>query len=106
MGNEMFFGEEKNYRALYGKLFAALLNKFGADYISEIEDAIHNSLLKSLKIRSQNTILKNMETWLFIVARNDLLNHIKKDKEINSFSAQHMAPLYRRTRVVSYLAES
>ena len=90
MGNEMFFGEERNYRALYGKLFAALLNQFGADYISEIEDAIHNSLLKSLKIRSQNTILKNMENWLFIVARNDLLNQIKKDKEINSFSAQHM----------------
>lgn len=38
-----------NYRVLYGKLFSGLLSQFGINYVSEIEDAIQNSFLKSLK---------------------------------------------------------
>lgn len=76
---------EINYRALYGKLFSGLLNQFGTNYVSEIEDAIQNSFLKSLKIWKQNNIPNNMENWLFIVARNDVLNQIKKQKENNNF---------------------
>ena len=40
MSNDLFQKEEINYRALYGKLFSGLLGQFGANYVSEIEDAI------------------------------------------------------------------
>ena len=66
---------EINYRALYGKLFSGLLNLFGTNYVSEIEDAIQNSFLKSLKIWNEKSTPDNIENWLFIVARNDVLNH-------------------------------
>ena len=46
MSNDLFQKEEINYRALYGKLFSGLLGQFGANYVSEIEDAIQNSFLK------------------------------------------------------------
>lgn len=85
MSNNLFPKEETNYRALFGKLFSGLLNKFGTDYVSEIEDAIQNSFLKSLKIWKQNNVPSNKENWLFIVARNDVFNQIKKKKENNNF---------------------
>lgn len=87
MGNPLLEKEELNYRALYGKLFSALLSQFGAAYVSEIEDAIQNSFLKSLKIWKQGPIPDNKENWLFIVARNDVLNQIKdRQKQTNAIA--------------------
>jgi len=82
--------EEINYRALYGKLFSGLLNQFGTNYVSEIEDAIQNSFLKSLKIWTKNNVPNNKENWLFIVARNDVLNQIKKQKENSVFLVEQL----------------
>ena len=70
--------EDINYRALYGKLFSALLSKFGGQFVTEIEDAIQNAFLKSLKIWSKDNRPNQMDNWLFIVARNDLMNQMKK----------------------------
>ncbi|QHC86219.1 RNA polymerase [Empedobacter brevis] len=82
--------EETNYRAIYGKLFSGLLNQFGTDYVSEIEDAIQNSFLKSLKIWKEKDVPNNKENWLFIVARNDVFNQIKRQKENNNFSVEQI----------------
>lgn len=82
--------EKINYRAIYGKLFSGLLNQFGTDYVSEIEDAIQNSFLKSLKIWKPNNVPHNKENWLFIVARNDVLNQIKKRQENYNFSVEQI----------------
>ncbi|MDA3616609.1 DUF6596 domain-containing protein [Polluticaenibacter yanchengensis] len=88
MSSNLLPKEEINYRAIYGKLFSGLLNQFGTNYVSEIEDAIQNSFLKSLKIWNQNNVPNNKENWLFIVARNDVLNQIKKQKENHNFSVE------------------
>ncbi|MCM5528222.1 DUF6596 domain-containing protein [Parasegetibacter sp. NRK P23] len=79
MGYEKSDRQELNYRALYGKLFSGLLQLFGTMYVSEIEDAIQNALLKFLKIHQVNAP-DNPENWLYIVARNDVLNQVKKQK--------------------------
>ncbi len=88
MNSNLLPKEEINYRAIYGKLFSGLLNQFGTNYVSEIEDAIQNSFLKSLKIWTQNNVPKNKENWLFIVARNDVLNQIKRRNENHNFSVE------------------
>ncbi len=77
---------ESSYRTYYGKLFSALLSQFGAKYITQIEDAIQNSFYKSLKSWKPNHIPDNKENWLFIVAKNEVLNQIKKESrsDINS----------------------
>ncbi len=72
---------ETSYRTLYGKLFSALLKQFGVQYIKEIEDAIQNAFYKSLKSWKPNKYPDNKENWFFIVARNDLLNQIKKQNQ-------------------------
>ncbi len=77
---------ESSYRTFYGKLFSALFSQFGANYVSEIEDAIQNSFYKSLKSWKPNQVPNNKENWLFIVARNDVLNQIKRESRLQSAS--------------------
>lgn len=77
---------ESSYRTFYGKLFSALFSQFGANYVSEIEDAIQNSFYKSLKSWRPNQVPNNKENWLFIVARNDVLNQIKRESRLQSAS--------------------
>nr|WP_321411259.1 DUF6596 domain-containing protein [uncultured Allomuricauda sp.] len=72
---------ETNYRALYGKLFSALTRQFGIRYFSEIEDAIQNSFLKSVKNWKPNNTPKKKEDWLYITAKNDLLNQLKRNNK-------------------------
>lgn len=87
MNDAAFQKDQTDYRALSGRLFSALLSRFGTDYISEIEDALQNSFLKSLKITDPKKKPDNLENWLFIVARNDVLNQIKNKKEQNNIDA-------------------
>jgi len=70
---------ELSYRKQYGKLFSALLFQFGSSHIERIEDAIQNAFYKSLKSWKPNKVPKSKENWLFVVAKNDLLNQIRKD---------------------------
>ena len=72
---------ETNYRTLYGKLFSALVGQFGIQYFSEIEDAIQNSFLKSVKNWKPNNTPKKKEDWLYITAKNDLLNQLKRNNK-------------------------
>ncbi|MEM9887164.1 MAG: DUF6596 domain-containing protein [Bacteroidota bacterium] len=69
---------ESSFRTYYGKLFAALFSQFGAAYVNEIEDAVQNAFYKALKTWKPNQIPIQQENWLYIVAKNDLLNQLRK----------------------------
>ncbi len=77
---------EFNYRALYGKLFSALTSQFGIHHIAEIEDAIQNSFLKSIKNWKPDNTPKKKADWLFISARNDLLNQLKRNSKLTTLT--------------------
>lgn len=72
---------ETNYRALYGKLFSTLTRQFGVKHFSEIEDAIQNSFLKSIKHWRTDNTPKKIENWLYITAKNDLSNQLKRNNK-------------------------
>ena len=86
MKNSQFSNIETSYRTLYGKLFSALLKQLGPNHVNEIEDAIQNSFYKSLKSWKYNQVPKNKENWLFIVARNDAINQIKRQNRLQNES--------------------
>nr|WP_321356322.1 sigma-70 family RNA polymerase sigma factor [uncultured Draconibacterium sp.] len=86
MGNKPHNIFESSYRLFYGKLFSALASQFGLGYVNQIEDAIQNAFLKSLKIWKPNQMPDNKENWLYIVARNDVINQIQKATKVTSES--------------------
>lgn len=75
---------ECSFRAHYGKLFAALFNQFGAAHVNEIEDAIQNAFYKALKAWKPNQIPNKQENWLYIVAKNDLLNQLRTRERVTA----------------------
>jgi len=80
-----------SFRVLHGKLYAALLGQFGIIYVDEIEDVIQNTFLKALKTWKPGKIPGNKESWLFIVARNDMLNYIKSLEARRKLAAENEA---------------
>ncbi len=72
---------ELSYRMYYGKLFASLIKNFGAKHVTAIEDSIQNAFYKSLKSWQPDRLPENKENWLYIVARNDVLNQIKRESK-------------------------
>ncbi|MEM7511839.1 MAG: sigma-70 family RNA polymerase sigma factor, partial [Bacteroidota bacterium] len=69
-----------NFRVYHGKLFSALLDRFGTVYVQEVEDALQNAFLKAVKSWKPDRVPQNPEGWLYTVAKNDLLNEMKKMK--------------------------
>ncbi|MBX2966072.1 MAG: hypothetical protein KF845_07995 [Cyclobacteriaceae bacterium] len=80
---------ETNYRALYGKLFSALTRQFGIHHFTEIEDAIQNSFLISVKNWKADNTPKSKEDWLFVTTKNDLLNQLKRNSKLSALEANH-----------------
>lgn len=85
----------EHFRVLYGQLFAGLLQNFGVIWLNEIEDAIQNAFYKALKHFQSNKPPANLRNWLFIVAKNDVINQINKQKVLlpfeNTQSADELA---------------
>ncbi|TRZ42245.1 DUF6596 domain-containing protein [Robertkochia solimangrovi] len=69
---------ETSYRSYYGRLFSALIGQFGMSAEPAIEDAIQNAFLKSLKSWKPENMPDNPENWLYIVAKNDLINQFRR----------------------------
>ena len=69
---------EESFRQYYGQIFSSLVCKFGIQWVTEIEDAIQNAFYKSLKSWKPERLPADKGSWLYVVAKNDLLNQIKK----------------------------
>ncbi|MGK7397497.1 MAG: DUF6596 domain-containing protein [Candidatus Cyclobacteriaceae bacterium M3_2C_046] len=96
---------ESNYRKYYGKLFASLLNQFGPQHLSRIEDAVQNAFYKSLKSWKPGQFPQNQENWLYVVAKNDLINQIKKESKYPTPDADSDAnPQDLRLQIILLLA--
>ncbi len=112
MKNSITSKIDTNYRKLYGKLFSSLFKQFGADYVNEIEDAIQNSFYKSLKSWKPDKYPENVKNWFFIVARNDILNQMKKkvhsDIECERFACGSDEEINEdlRLKMILFLAKS
>jgi len=89
---------ETSYRTYYGKLFAVFFNRFGVEHVNEIEDAIQNAFYKALRSWKPDQVPDNKESWLFIVARNDILNQIKKGNRTDTTTLINQQELIEDTQ--------
>ncbi len=81
-----------NFRVYHGKLYAALLNQFGIAYVDDIEDVIQNTLLKAMRIWKPHDTPQKKENWLFIVAKNEMVNLINSTNRKNDLLHKKMNP--------------
>ena len=102
---------ELNYRVLYGKTFTALLKQFGPQFTSDIEDAVQNAFVRLMKSWGSSKPPEKLDAWLFITAKNDLLNQLKRtiNKEdlasLDSKSASAQDPQDLRLASLLYIAD-
>ncbi len=75
------FSVEESFRRFYGQIFSALLYQFGPEWTTAIEDAIQNAFYKSLKSWKSEQFPADRGNWLFVVAKNDLINQIKRSNQ-------------------------
>ncbi len=69
---------EHLFRQQSGKMFSILIRLFGFDHSSLIEDIIQDTFLVAMKTWGVKGVPENPEGWLMQVAKNKLINELKK----------------------------
>ncbi len=70
---------ENFFRHEYGHLVAVLTQKFGFDYLHDVEDAVQNALIKALETWTHNTTPNKPHAWLYKVSSNNILAKIRQN---------------------------
>ncbi|MBK8147192.1 MAG: sigma-70 family RNA polymerase sigma factor [Acidobacteria bacterium] len=68
------------FRHQAGRMTAALSRVFGLEHLELIEDAIQDAMVKALKLWPFRGIPDNPEAWLIRVARNEVIDNLRRDK--------------------------
>ena len=72
------------FRHSFGKIVAVLVNRFGAHTIAMAEDAVQDALLKAMRLWSYQSIPDNPTAWLLVVAKNNMLDQLRRSKQSSS----------------------
>lgn len=80
------------FRRSYGKMIAILTNKFGATYLQEVEDAVQEALIKAMQLWSFQPIPDNPEAWLMRVAKNRLLDVLRRQNHWTDIKQHWQTP--------------
>ncbi|MBL4755006.1 MAG: sigma-70 family RNA polymerase sigma factor [Flavobacteriales bacterium] len=75
---------EHFFRHEYSKVIAGLTGKYGVVHIDLIEDAVQEALIKAMGSWPFNEVPKNPSGWIYQVARNHLLDTLKRDSKMES----------------------
>lgn len=73
---------EHIFRHEYGKIISFLAYKFGPSHLETIEDAVQEALIKAMQIWGFNEPPKNPTAWLLQVAKNRVIDTLRKEKKI------------------------
>uniref|UniRef100_UPI0040483476 RNA polymerase sigma factor n=1 Tax=Roseivirga sp. TaxID=1964215 RepID=UPI0040483476 len=69
------------FRHEYAKIVSLLTNKFSAELIDQIEDAVQESLLKAAKLWAMQPMPDNPSAWLYRVASNHLIDQLRRNQK-------------------------
>jgi RNA polymerase sigma factor (sigma-70 family) len=68
----------------YAKIVSLLTNKFSAELIDQIEDAVQEALLKAAKLWAMQPMPDNPSAWLYRVASNHLIDQLRRNQKSTS----------------------
>ena len=73
------------FRQEYAKIVSVLTNRYSAQHIDQIEDAVQEALLKAAKRWSYQPMPEKPSAWLFRVANNQLIDQLRRQNKSSSF---------------------
>ncbi len=77
---------EHVFRHEYGKLTSTLARAFGLDRLGVVEDIVQDTMLVALRQWSFREVPKDPTAWLYSVARNRALDHLRREKVAAAFA--------------------
>jgi RNA polymerase sigma-70 factor (ECF subfamily) len=72
---------EQLFRKAHGQLVARLTHTYGIANLEKVEDAVQEALLKAMQVWGYTKMPDNPVAWLYIVARNKLIDQLRKDRK-------------------------
>lgn len=75
------------FRHEYGKITAVLTASFGSSYLDMVEDAVQEALLTAMRVWAFDKVPENPSAWVYRVARNKLLDELRKVSKLTDDSA-------------------
>ena len=85
---------EQFFRHEYGKLVAVLCRQVGVEHIEAVEDAVQTALTKALENWTDAKPIENASGWLYRVARNELLGHLRNSSNRRDLLSAHATELH------------
>lgn len=79
---------EHFFRHEYGKLVALVSRYLGGENVETAEDIVQETLLKAVDYWQHNAVPENPQAWLYITAKNNTLNILKRKKYQRAFEDQ------------------
>lgn len=73
---------EHIFRHEYGKMISLLTYRFGPSHLERIEDAVQEALIKAMQVWGYKEPPKNPTAWLMRVAKNQLIDRLRKDNKM------------------------
>ncbi|MEP0987738.1 sigma-70 family RNA polymerase sigma factor [Ekhidna sp.] len=71
------------FRTEYGKAVSHLTSKFGASHLELAEDSVQEALIKAMQTWPYSQIPDNPTGWILRVARNKMIDQLRRDQKIN-----------------------
>ncbi|WP_420316262.1 RNA polymerase sigma factor [Ekhidna sp.] len=71
------------FRTEYGKAVSHLTSRFGSSKIELAEDSVQEALIKAMQTWPYAQIPDNPTGWILRVARNKMIDHLRRDQKIN-----------------------
>ncbi len=69
------------FRHQYGVIVSMLVSRYGVHYLSAIEDAVQEALIKAMQVWPFNGWPEKPEAWLYKVSNNGLIDFLRKDNK-------------------------
>ena len=80
------------FRTEYGKIVSVTTKYLGVDHLKIAEDATQEAFFKAVKYWQHNGIPPNPKAWLYVTARNECLNALKKLKNQRKYNNEFGPP--------------
>ncbi|MEP1032906.1 sigma-70 family RNA polymerase sigma factor [Ekhidna sp.] len=71
------------FRTEYGKAVSHLTSKYGASNLGLAEDSVQEALIKAMQTWPYSQIPDNPTGWIFRVARNKMIDQLRRDQKTN-----------------------